>query len=86
MEDDIIFSCNDIKFLLHKLPNKSSSGPDGMSNILSKSYLKNYVNLIYIFSTIFNQKMIPDEWRMADVIPIYKSKGSKYDMGNYRPI
>ena len=29
--------------------------------------------------------MIPDEWRMAYVIPIYKSKGSKYDVGNYKP-
>ena len=30
--------------------------------------------------------MIPDEWRMADVIPIYKGKGSKYDVSSYRPI
>ena len=36
MEDDIIFSCDDIKSLLHKLPNKSSFGPDDISNKLSK--------------------------------------------------
>ena len=30
--------------------------------------------------------MIFDEWRMADVIPINKGKGSKYDAGSYRPI
>ena len=30
--------------------------------------------------------MISDECRMADVIPIYKGKGSKYDVGSYRPI
>ena len=30
--------------------------------------------------------MIPEEWRMAGIIPIYKGKGSKYDVGNYRPI
>ena len=33
MEDDIIFSCDDIKSLLHKLPKKNSSGPDGISNL-----------------------------------------------------
>ena len=37
MEDDIILNCDDIKSLLHKLPNKSSSGPDGISNILLKT-------------------------------------------------
>ena len=36
MEDDIILSCDDFKSLLHKLLNKSSSGPDGISNILFK--------------------------------------------------
>ena len=30
--------------------------------------------------------MISDEWRTTDVIPIYKGKGSKYDVGSYRPI
>ena len=34
----------------------------------------------------FNHEMIPDEWRTADIIPIYKGKGSKYDVGSYRPI
>ena len=30
--------------------------------------------------------MIPDEWRMADAIPIYKKQGIKYDVSNYSPI
>ena len=87
MEDDIIFSCDDIKSLLHKLPNKSSSGPYGISNILLKKLSEELCKpLSILFQISFNQKVIPDEWRMADVIPIYKGKGSKYDMGSYRPI
>ena len=87
MEDDIIFSCNAIKSLLHKLPNKSSSGPDGISNILLKKLSEELCKpLSILFQLSFNQKTIPDEWRMADVIPIYKGNGSKYDVGNYRPI
>ena len=87
MEDDIIFSCDDIKSLLYKLPNKSSSGPDGISNILLKKLSEELCKpLSILFQISFNQKVIPDEWRMADVIPIYKGKGSKYDVGSYRPI
>ena len=87
MEDDIIFSCDDVKSLLHKLPNKSSSGPDGISNILLKKLFEELCKpLSILFQISFNKKVIPDEWRMADVIPIYKGKGSKYDMGSYRPI
>ena len=36
MEDDNIRSCDNIKLLVLKLPNKRSSGPDGVSNILLK--------------------------------------------------
>ena len=84
MEDDIIFSCDDIKSQLLKLPNKSSSGPDGISNILLKKLSEELCkSLSILFQISFNQKVIPYEWRMADVILIYKAKGSKYDVGSY---
>ena len=87
MEDNIIFSCDDIKSLLHKLSKKSSSGPDGISNILLKKLSEELCKpLSILFQISLNQKVISDEWRMADVIPIYKGKGSKYDVGSYRPI
>jgi hypothetical protein len=38
------------------------------------------VNLIY------NEKMIPDQWRIAKTIPVFKNKGDKKDVENYRPI
>ena len=28
---------------------------------------------------------VPEDWRLADVTPIYK-KGHKEDLGNYRPV
>ena len=36
IEDDIIFSCNEIRSQLHKLPYKNSSRPYGIPNILLK--------------------------------------------------
>ena len=40
-------------------------------------------------SLIFNESLargdVPDEWRQANVSPVYK-KGEKYDAANYRPV
>ena len=42
-----------------------------------------------VLACIFNQSLIkaivPDNWRQANVAPIYK-KGEKYDPANYRPV
>ena len=42
--------------------------------------------LSILFQLSFNQKEIPDEWKVTGVIPTYKGKGIKYDLSNYRPI
>ena len=38
-----------------------------------------------LFSKIYKTKIIPDQWKIAKVIPLYK-KGDKSEMSNYRPI
>ena len=38
VDNDIIFSCDEIRLQLHKLPNKNSSGSDGISNISLKNF------------------------------------------------
>ena len=42
-----------------------------------------------MLACIFNQSLIhatvPEDWRQANVAPIYK-KGEKYDSANYRPV
>ena len=42
-------------------------------------------SLSMIFQASLNQGMVPDVWRLASVVPVYK-KGSRQDPGNYRPI
>ena len=77
---------NEIKKQIMKLPNKSSSGYDGISNQLLK--LLN-ANIAYPLSIIFNQSIstgiFPDKMKLAEVIPLYKGKDSD-EIINYRPI
>ena len=84
--DNIIFSCNEIRSQLHKLPNKNSA-PDGIPDILFQNLSEELCRpLSILFQLSFNQKEIPEEWKIADIIPIYKGKGNKCDVNNYRPI
>ena len=42
-----------------------------------------------ILALIYNESLargnVPDEWRKANVSPVFK-KGEKYDAANYRPV
>ena len=41
--------------------------------------------LTYIFNESLAQGAVPDDWRQANVAPVFK-KGEKYDAANYRPV
>ena len=75
-----------VKEKLKNLKKFGAPGPDG----LFPSFLKEYwqyiaAPLTYICETSLNTGQIPDIWKTANVIPIFK-KGSKFEPGNYRPI
>nr|GEU68438.1 retrovirus-related Pol polyprotein LINE-1 [Tanacetum cinerariifolium] len=44
------------------------------------------VNLTCLFNKIFSSAKIPDEWRLSEVIPVYKNKGDAQACSNYRGI
>ena len=35
---------------------------------------------------IYTEKDVPDQWRVSKTIPVFKGKGSRNDITNYRPI
>ncbi|KFQ14116.1 RNA-directed DNA polymerase from mobile element jockey, partial [Leptosomus discolor] len=41
--------------------------------------------LSIIYQKSWSIREVPDDWRLANVMPIYK-KGWKEDLGNYRPV
>ena len=87
------FPCDNVSFtdevILDKLKNlkvNKSPGPD----LLHPRILYEVRHLIVtplrlIFETSFNNGLIPQDWKFANTVPIYK-KGSKAEVNNYRPV
>ena len=76
----------EITKLLEGLPNKRSSGHDNISNLLLKALVKQKSPILEV---LFNESLLtgqfPDKMKIADVVPLYKSK--EHDIvDNYRPI
>ncbi len=70
-----------------QLKSKKSSGYDGISNILLKSIIHEInIPLTSIFNKSFKEGVFPDKMKIAEVVPLYKQKGQKDIMNNYRPV
>ena len=76
----------EIKDIIQNLPNKGSSGYDGISNKLIKSLLTKLTEpLVIVCNKSLQEGIFPDAMKHADVVPLHKSK-SKLEKSNYRPI
>ena len=77
---------SEIEKIIDKLPNKTSSGHDNLSNIMLKQ-IKD--SITYPLTIISNHSItegeFPNGMKAADVSPLYKSK-EKHMVTNYRPI
>ncbi|XP_071477586.1 uncharacterized protein [Diadema antillarum] len=83
---DINITTAGVKKLLDKLNPKKASGPDGITPRVLKE-LSNTIApcLCNIFRKSYNLGEIPDDWRHANIVPIFK-KGYRADPSNYKPI
>ncbi|CAJ0943700.1 unnamed protein product [Ranitomeya imitator] len=76
----------EVRNQLNKIKIDKSPGPDGihprvlreLSNVIDKP-------LFLIFRDSIATGSVPQDWRIANVVPIFK-KGSKSEPGNYRPV
>ena len=76
-----------VESILKCAPLGKSPGVDGLlgemfhygANIMAPVLTK-------LFQTIYDTCQIPQEWKEAMIVPIYKKKGDMNDIANYRPI
>ena len=77
---------HEVDKLISNLPNKTSSGFDGISNILLKKIRKPVIPvLVSIFNQSFTDGEFPTLMKHAEIVPLFKS-GKTYECTNYRPI
>ena len=77
---------NEIRKIAFDLPSKASCGHDRVSNVLLKEIITHIAEPLCL---IFNQSILtgefPDDMKLAEVVPLYKSK-EHYNESDYRPI
>ncbi len=82
----IIIRREDIKKGIRELRREAAPGPDGIRPLLLKETIDQITDpLEILFRKSLREGVVPEEWRTANVTPIYK-KGPKGDPGNYRPV
>ena len=84
---NMYFDEETVRNKIHSPKLSTSSGPDG----LSTKFIYDHAEILsYPLAKIHNLSLesgtVPQEWREANVTPIFKNKGSKSKAENYRPI
>jgi hypothetical protein len=78
----------DVVMKILKNVNKSKApGPDGISNTILSNIA---VGIAPALTTFFNFSIatgtFPQKWKPSNIVPIFKNKGDKANVKNYRPI
>ena len=83
---DILVTEPGVLKLLSSLDAKKSMGPDNISPLVLKEARNEIAGILtFIFNQSLSSGQVPDDWRLANVFPLYK-KGAKDLPENYRPV
>ena len=83
---DIQLSHDDVLKHLRAIKANKACGPDDISaRILKEAATELAIPLYIIFNLSLNSGEIPDDWKSAYVVPIFKG-GKTSVVGNYRPV
>ncbi|PKU35728.1 rna-directed dna polymerase from mobile element jockey- hypothetical protein [Limosa lapponica baueri] len=83
-EDFPLVEEDQVKEQLNKLDTRKSMGPDGMHPRVLRELAEVIAEpLSIIFKRSWRTGEVPEDWRKANVIPVFK-KSKKEDPGNYR--
>ena len=87
MDFDGLITNEEVQKMINKSKGNKAPGVDGVQNSIWKELSKNDQWLdvfVKIFNKIFGSNKIPDTWKKAEVVPIYKNKGRMDDPRNFR--
>ena len=83
---EAMFGLDRIEERLGRLEEAKAMGRDKVSPMVLKSWAKEWAKALQIiFKKSYNESEVPEEWRMANITPLFK-KGSKLEAVNYRPV
>ena len=75
-----------VQKLLQNLQPHKATRPDSIpARLLKELSTETAPALAHIYQTSLNAGTVPDDWKMAHVVPIFK-KGDKCKASNYRPV
>ena len=83
---NITVSVAEVESVLANLDITKATGPDEISACLLKETAPVIsTSLCSLYNKSLNQGVFPQEWKIANIVPVYK-KGDKEHVENYRPI
>ncbi|KAK3919289.1 putative RNA-directed DNA polymerase from transposon BS [Frankliniella fusca] len=78
---------NDVIIAIMNLKNKKCSGNDDVSDdILKKCHTEILEPLLSIIQESYQQGVYPERLKTSKILPLYKKKGEKEDVTNWRPV
>ena len=81
------FTIEEVLTNIKTLKNNKSAGADYVINEFLKNCPLNLVEqIVKIYNLILQTGHVPEEWSIGLIVPIFKKKGSKLDVNNYRGI
>ena len=81
------FSVNEIQMLITKLKSGKACGIDLIRNEFLKNCPSEMIEIItLLFNIVLQSGIIPSDWCIGMIMPLFKNKGSHNDPDNYRGI
>ena len=79
-------SLSDVERALRALNARKAPGFDGIPTRLLVILKDEIVHIYHIFALSLTSGTLPTDWKSATVTPIYKERGNRQVVTNYRPI
>ena len=84
--DSVTLSEDEITAVINNLDSSKAQGPDGIPvRLLKETALQVAPSLRALFNKSLNVGALPDEWKVANIVPVHKH-GEKSYIEHYRPI